>query len=95
VRTYANLRRYSDASAILDYVEQGNDFPKDLKADLALTRSYVYIQQSQYDHAVEPMKTAINETNNKKEAPVTLTILAQLYQLTGNYKSANQDVSHR
>ncbi|HUM47221.1 MAG TPA: tetratricopeptide repeat protein, partial [Chitinophagales bacterium] len=93
IRCYANLRNFSDAQAIIAYLEEGNKFPKELSEDLALTKAYVNIQQKQYDKAIEPMKTAINLTGDKKDETRYTYILAQLYQLNGNFKYATQEFS--
>lgn len=91
IRTYANLRNFNDAQAIIAYLEEGNKFPKELGEDLALTKAYVNIMQTQYDKAIEPMKTAINLTGNKGDLTRYTYILAQLYQLNGNFKYAAQE----
>jgi tetratricopeptide (TPR) repeat protein len=90
VRSFANLKNFSDAQAILAYLKEGK-FPKDMRVDLALTEAYVFIQQKQYAKVIEPMKQAINLIKDKKEATRYTYILAQLYQLTGNYNYATKE----
>lgn len=91
VRTYANLKNYSDAQAILAYIKEDNKFPKYLRDDLALTEAYVYIQQKQFDKAIDPMRQAITLTKDKRTETRYTYILAQLYQLTGNYGAATKE----
>lgn len=91
VRTYANLKNYSDAEAILAYIKQDQTFPENLKDDLALTESYVFIRQKQYEKAIDPLKTAIGLTKNKKTETRYTYILAQLYNLTGNPSQATKE----
>lgn len=93
IRSYANLKNFNDAQAIIAYLEEGNKFPKELSEDLALTKAYVSIQQKQYDKAIEPMKTAINLSGNKVDQTRYTYILAQLYQMNGNFKYATQEFS--
>ncbi|MGB3074372.1 MAG: hypothetical protein WBB36_03575, partial [Chitinophagales bacterium] len=88
VRCYANLRNFSDAQAIIAYLEEGNKFPKDLSEDLALTKAYVNIQQKQYEKAIDPMQIATDLTKNMKDKTRYTFILAQLNQLNGNYANA-------
>jgi tetratricopeptide (TPR) repeat protein len=90
VRAFADLRNFSDAQAILSYLKEGK-FPKDMRVDLALTEAYVFIQQKQYDKAIEPMKQTINLIKSKKDATRNTYILAQLYQLNGNYNYATKE----
>ncbi|MBA2406513.1 MAG: tetratricopeptide repeat protein [Chitinophagales bacterium] len=90
VRTFANLKNFSDAQAIIAYLKDGK-FPKDMRVDLALTEAYVFIQQKQFVKAIEPMKQAVNLIKSKKEATRYSYILAQLYQLNGNYNYATQE----
>nr|MBA2421697.1 hypothetical protein [Chitinophagales bacterium] len=90
VRAFADLRNFSDAQAILSYLKEGK-FPKDMRVDLALTEAYVFIQKKQYDKAIEPMKQAINLIKSKKDATRNTYILAQLYQLNGNYNYATKE----
>lgn len=90
VRSYANLKKYSDANAIIAYLEEGNKFPKDLAEELALTKAYVGIQQKQYDKAIDPMAKAAALATNKKDQTRYTYILAQLHQLNGDYKMAIQ-----
>jgi tetratricopeptide (TPR) repeat protein len=90
IRTYANLKKYSDAEAIIAYLEDGKEISKELKYELALTKAYVDMAQKQYDKAIDPMKSAIGLTSSKKLETRYTYILAQLYQATGNYKIATQ-----
>lgn len=91
IRSHANLHHFSDAQAIIAYLEEGNKFPKDLSEELSLTKAYVSIQQKQYDKAIDPMKKAIALSRNKKEATRYTYILAQLNQLNGNFNNAIQN----
>ncbi|MEP7128498.1 MAG: tetratricopeptide repeat protein, partial [Chitinophagales bacterium] len=88
VRCYANLRNFSDAQAIIAYLEEGNKFPKELSEDLALTKAYVNIQQKQYEKAIDPMQVATDLTKNMKDKTRYTFILAQLNQLNGNFANA-------
>lgn len=88
IRCYANLRKFSDANAIIAYLEEGNKFPNELAEELALTKAYVVIQQKQYDKAIDPMAKAAELTTNKKDQTRYTYILAQLHQLNGDYMMA-------
>ena len=91
VRTYSNMKRYSDANAIIDFVEQDKQFPASMKGELALTKAYINIQQRLYDKAIDPMKTAVAVIKDNKENTRYNYILAQLYQLSGDYQNATKE----
>lgn len=52
--------------------------------------AFVFIQQKQYKNAVDPMIQALKFTKHKKDRTRYTYILAQLYQLSGDYGSAGK-----
>ena len=90
VRATAMDKNYGEANAILNYLDQDTKFPADLKDQLQLMHAFVFIQQKQYKNAVDPMIQALKFTKHKKERTRYTYILAQLYQLSGDYGSAGK-----
>lgn len=90
VRATAMDKNYGEANAILNYLDQDKKFPSDLKDDLQLMHAFVFIQQKQYKNAIEPMSQALKITKDRQQIVRYTYILAQLYQLSGDYGTAGR-----
>ncbi len=90
IRAQAMTKKFGEAQAIIAYLQEDKKFPAELKADLALTQTFVFIQQQQFKNATGTLLSVIDQTKNKKEATRYTYILAQLYNLSGDYGSSGK-----
>ena len=84
-RTLVNLQDNDQAAAVLSYLEQDQNFPSDLKGMRAAVHAFLYINQKQYDQAIDPMKDAVAFTTDKVWKNRYTFVLGQLYEMNGDY----------
>ncbi len=88
IRTHAMLGNFGEAHSLIGFLDGDASFPADLRDELKIMHAFVFIQQKQYRNAIDPLSTAIGLIRNKQLLTRYTYILAQLYQLTGQYGRA-------
>ncbi|MCS6990270.1 MAG: tetratricopeptide repeat protein [Chitinophagales bacterium] len=90
IRTHAVLGNYGEALALIALLEEDQQFPSELRADLRVVHAFVHIQQKHYPLAIDQLKKAIELTRSERTATRYTYIMAQLYERTGDYGTAAQ-----
>lgn len=83
IRSYSELERFTEASEVIQSVQNETDFPNSLERDLALATADFYVKQSAYDDAIRFLDIALDKIFWKKQKARFQYIKAQLYQETG------------
>jgi len=94
IQTYMTLKKYDEANTIIGAVMHKTDFPNDLRGQLEIYRATIYIDQAQYQDAIQPLKNAIILTKNKKQRTRYYFTLAQLYQKVNDHSNASKQYSY-
>ncbi len=80
IRSYSELERFTEASEVIQAVQNDDDFPKKLERDLVIATADYYMKQEIYDEAIKFLNLAIKKTFFKKNKARLQYIVAQLYQ---------------
>jgi tetratricopeptide (TPR) repeat protein len=87
-RTLVERDKYDEAEFLFRELHEDMWFPANLKRELALAETHMWMKQKRYDRAIEPLQTAIENTDKKKEKARLAYILSQLYERQGNYQES-------
>jgi tetratricopeptide (TPR) repeat protein len=90
IRSYTELERFTEASEVIQAVQNDEEFPKRLEKDLAIATADYYMKQQVYDEAIKFLDIAIKKTLFKKNKARLKYIEAQLYQELGMQAEAAQ-----
>ncbi len=89
-RTHIMLEEYLEAEDILEVLTGTVGFPEKIRSDLYATVADLYMQQEDFERAIEPLSRAL-EGVRKKEQRIRYTyILAQLHQEAGDPTQASK-----
>ena len=89
-RTHIMLEEYLEAEDILEVQTGTVGFPEKTRSDLYATLADLYMQQEDYERAIEPLSRAL-EGVKKKEQRIRYTyILAQLHKEAGDPTQASK-----
>jgi tetratricopeptide (TPR) repeat protein len=80
IRSYSELERFTEASEVIQAVQNDNDFPRKLEQDLAVATADYYKKQNEYAEAIKFIDIALNKTFWKKDKARLQYIEAQLYE---------------
>ncbi|MFH1321535.1 MAG: tetratricopeptide repeat protein [Bacteroidota bacterium] len=92
IKSNNQLGNFNESQTILDILydkKNKKKIPKKIMADLSATHADFYIRQKKYPSAIIPLKKAIELTRKKQIRTRYTFILAQLYQLQGDYNKAS------
>ena len=87
-RTLIEREKFDEADFLYRDLAQDPFFPADLRKDLAMAESYLWLKQKRYEKAVAPLELAIQRARKKKERARMAYILSQLYERAGQYDKA-------
>lgn len=87
-KTHLELGGFSQASPLLDLIDNDKACPPELKGDIKATYADLYMREGNYPLAIKNLVQAIDLTKKKKEKVRFLYVLGQLYQKTGDNKKA-------
>ncbi|MEO8086063.1 MAG: tetratricopeptide repeat protein [Bacteroidota bacterium] len=87
-KTYLQLTQLKEAEDKLDYLRNQKDLSKKVRAEYDAVAADYYLQTRNTDRAIEHLKKAIPVTKNRNNKIRYMFILAQLYQVKGDFKSA-------
>ena len=90
IRSYAELDRFTEASEVIQAVQNDDKFPKDLEKDLAVATADYYRKQQNYEEAIKFLDIAIKKTVFKRNKARLKYIEAQLYQELGKEAEASE-----
>lgn len=80
IRSYTELERFTEASEVIQAVQNDTDFPRKLEHDLAKATADYYVKQQEYAEAIKFIDIALKKTFWKKQKARLQYIEAQLYQ---------------
>ncbi|HRX10300.1 MAG TPA: hypothetical protein P5210_01560, partial [Draconibacterium sp.] len=83
IRSYSELGRFTEASEVIQAVQNDEAFPKKLEKDLAIATADYYMKQQVYDEAIKFIDIALNKIVFKRHKARLKYIEAQLYQELG------------
>jgi tetratricopeptide (TPR) repeat protein len=91
LRTYNEMGLFTKSQGLLDVIKNDKAFPKKLNGELYAIQADFYIKQADYQAGIDHLIKAIAGTKKKKVRTRYIYILAQLYQKTGQLKSATNN----
>lgn len=80
IRSYSELERFTEASEVIQAVQNDTDFPRKLERDLAVATADYYVKQQEYAEAIKFIDIALSKTFWKKDKARLQYIEAQLYE---------------
>lgn len=80
IRSYAELERFTEASEVIQSVQNDTEFPRRMDRDLAAATADFYIKQKEYAEAIRFIDIALKKTFWKKQKARLQYIEAQLYE---------------
>ena len=89
-RTHIMLEEYLEAEDILEVLTGTVEFPDKHRSDLYATVADLYMQQEDYERAIEPLSRALEDVKKKEDQIRYTYILAQLHQKAGDPTLASQ-----
>ncbi len=88
IRSYTELGRFTEASEVIQAVQNDDKFPKSLEKDLAVATADFYLKQQTYEEAIKFLDIAIQKTFFKRHKARLKYIEAQLYAELGRQAEA-------
>jgi tetratricopeptide (TPR) repeat protein len=80
IRSYSELERFTEASEVIQAVQNDTEFPRKLERDLAVATADYYVKQQEYAEAIKFIDIALKKTFWKKDKARLQYIEAQLYE---------------
>ncbi|MFN8278580.1 MAG: tetratricopeptide repeat protein [Chitinophagales bacterium] len=87
-KTYTAQAKYAEAATVLQYARSDDKFYKNLDPQVELADADNQLRQKNYHAAIEPLEKYIGMVKGKKKRIRPYFILAQIYELEGNYTKA-------
>ncbi len=88
VKGFTAKKEYTNAAAVLDYIESDYTFIQNYDRDKEKVYAHYLIEQKQYGDAILHLENAISMYKSNKKKSRLRFVLAQLYETTGNKKDA-------
>jgi tetratricopeptide (TPR) repeat protein len=89
IRTYNAQLSVANTEATIDLLKNDKGFPKKFEGEFSALQAEYWIMMENYEKASAELKKAIPLTHNKKQKARYLYVLAQLEEMKGNTKLAN------
>jgi tetratricopeptide (TPR) repeat protein len=86
-KTYIERDKFAGANFLISKLEN-EVIPDNLKKDLYILKTYYFLDQKNYENAINPLVQAVNFTKSGKEKARYCYILGQLYEKAGNNQKA-------
>jgi tetratricopeptide (TPR) repeat protein len=80
IRSYSELERFTEASEVIQAVQNDSEFPRKLERELAVATADYYVKQQEYAEAIKFIDIALKKTFWKKDKARLQYIEAQLYE---------------
>jgi tetratricopeptide (TPR) repeat protein len=88
VRTFIEQNELGDAAGLISILQNDVNLPKRLQNDLHEVTSYWFYAQNMYDSSAIHLEKALSNADTKEDKSRWKFLLAQMYELTGDYKNA-------
>lgn len=86
-KTYIERDKFAGANFLISKLEN-EVLPENLKKDLYILKTYYFLDQKNYENAIDPLVQAVKFTKSGKEKARYCFILGQLYEKAGNNQKA-------
>ena len=87
-RTHIERQNFDEALLLLEDLEKNPKTFKDILAQVATAKAYLFLKQNNYESAVTALEEAVKRTKKKREKARLAFILAQVFQTLGNSEKA-------
>ena len=89
-RNFLAQDELTDAASLIVTLKSDPNFPKRLKNDLDEVQAYWFYKQNMWDSSAAHLANALGNASSNQEKARWEFLLAQLYELTGNYKESEK-----
>lgn len=90
IRNFLAQDEFAEAASLIVALRDDPNFPKRLKNDLHEVQAYWFYKQNLWDSAAGHLVQALSNATNKQEMARWEYLAAQLFELSGNYKKAEE-----
>lgn len=90
IRNFLAQDQFAEAASLIITLKNDPVFPKRLNNDLEEVQAYLFYKQNMWDSAAAHLSNALSNATNKQERARWEYLLAQLYELSGQYKEAEK-----
>lgn len=89
-KTYSAQHKYAEASAVIQFMRSDDKFYTNLDKDVELVDAENFLNQKNYGDAIKPLEKYITMTKKKSLRLRPIFILAQIYEMRGEYAKASE-----
>jgi tetratricopeptide (TPR) repeat protein len=90
IRNFLAQDQFAEAASLIVTLRSDPNFPKRLQNDLEEVQAWWFYKQNMWDSAAPHLANALGNATNKQEKARWEYLVAQLYELGGNYKEAEK-----
>jgi len=90
IRNFLAQDQFAEAASLIVTLRTDPLFPKRLKNDLEEVQAFWFYKQNMWDSSATHLVNALDNAVNQQEKARWEFLLAQLYELTGNYKESEK-----
>src|SRR5688572_9896347 len=90
IRNFLAQDQFAEAASLIVTLRNDPNFPKRLHNDLHEVQAFWFYKQNMWDSAANHLVQALDNATNKQEQARWEYLVAQLYELTGNYKESEK-----
>ena len=90
IRNFLAQDQFAEAASLIVTLRSDPNFPKRLKNDLEEVQAWWFYKQNMWDSAAPHLANALDNATNNQEKARWEYLVAQLYELSGNYKEAEK-----
>lgn len=90
IRNFLAQDQFAEAASLIVTLKTDPNFPKRLNNDLDEVQAYWFYKQNMWDSAAAHLARALDNATNKQEKARWEYLLAQLYELSSDYKNAEK-----
>ena len=90
IRTFIEQEEYTDAAGLINTLQNDQNFPARLKAELEEVNAYWFYKQKMYDSAAIHLEKALSAAEDKQDKARWEYLLAQLFEITKQPEKASQ-----
>ena len=88
-KTYSAQKKYAEASAIIQFMRSDDKFYTNLDKQVELDEAENFLNQKNYNDAIKPLEKFLTMTKKKSERLRPIFILAQIYEVKGDYAKSS------
>lgn len=88
-RTLTEQDEYSEAGGLINVLQNDPNLPRRLRNDLDEVTAYWFFRQAGYDSAAVHLEKALSNADTKEDKSRWKYLLAQLYEMSGQYDKAS------